>query len=168
MVCAKCQKLQKKTELVTPGVKRKNEMYYGSLASSATSAGNKSKTSATAGVAGIGKVETMLYPMIESETDPLFSSCSEQAPQQKRKESLRGLFQFLRHLQNENRPREEILSQLRIQGEWLVKNQTSLERNLLLLELIKVPACAMCGKSQSKEASTGKALIVQGQRFSAK
>ena len=63
MVCAKCQKIQKKTELATPGVKRKNEndMYYGSLASSATSAGNKSKISATAGVAGIGKVDRLLY-----------------------------------------------------------------------------------------------------------
>ena len=61
MVCAKCQKIQKKTELATPGVKRKNEMYYGSLASSATNAGNKSKSLATAGVAGIGKVDRLLY-----------------------------------------------------------------------------------------------------------
>ncbi|KAI9375619.1 PDZ-binding protein [Aspergillus egyptiacus] len=30
MVCAKCQKKLKATELATPGVKRKSEMYYGS------------------------------------------------------------------------------------------------------------------------------------------
>ncbi|KAL4931914.1 cysteine-rich PDZ-binding protein [Aspergillus undulatus] len=30
MVCAKCQKKLKSTELATPGVKRKSEMYYGS------------------------------------------------------------------------------------------------------------------------------------------
>lgn len=59
MVCTKCQKLQKKTELATPGVKRKNEMYYGSPASSTTSAGDKSKASATAGVTGIGKVDRL-------------------------------------------------------------------------------------------------------------
>ena len=52
MVCAKCQKLQK-TTLATPGVKRKNEMYYGS-----PTAGGKdnSKNSATQGPTGIGKV----------------------------------------------------------------------------------------------------------------
>lgn len=61
MVCAKCQKLQKKTELATPGVKRKNEMYYGSPASSMTSAGNNSKRSATVGVIGIGKVNRPFY-----------------------------------------------------------------------------------------------------------
>ncbi|MCJ1357216.1 MAG: hypothetical protein MMC33_007212 [Icmadophila ericetorum] len=52
MVCAKCQKLLAKTELATPGVKRKSEMYYGSPASSST---DKSKTSATLGKTGIGK-----------------------------------------------------------------------------------------------------------------
>jgi len=57
MVCAKCQKLTKPTSLATPGVKKKNDMYYGSPAgskSSASSAGS-SKTSATLGQTGIGK-----------------------------------------------------------------------------------------------------------------
>ena len=57
MVCAKCQKLQKSTELATPGVKRKNELYYGSPASS-SNGGDKSKSSATLGSTGIGKVKT--------------------------------------------------------------------------------------------------------------
>ena len=47
MVCAKRQKTIKQTELATPGVKRKNEMYYGSPA------GDKNK--ATLG-GGISKV----------------------------------------------------------------------------------------------------------------
>lgn len=51
MVCVKCQKSQKKTELATPGVKRKNDMYFGSPASH-----DKSKSLATSSASGIGKV----------------------------------------------------------------------------------------------------------------
>lgn len=64
MVCSKCQKKLQKTELATPGVKRKNDMYYGS-ATSISGAGNvggrsgdKSRSSATLGNTGIGKVRT--------------------------------------------------------------------------------------------------------------
>ncbi|MCJ1446827.1 MAG: hypothetical protein MMC23_007334 [Stictis urceolatum] len=53
MVCAKCQKAQSQTQLATPGVKRKNELYYGSPSAGATSA--KGKPSATLGQTGIGK-----------------------------------------------------------------------------------------------------------------
>ncbi|KAI9760973.1 MAG: 54S ribosomal protein L17 mitochondrial [Chaenotheca gracillima] len=54
MVCAKCQRLQKSTQLATPGVKRKSEMYYGSSASSKSN--DKSKaSSSTLGNNGIGK-----------------------------------------------------------------------------------------------------------------
>lgn len=52
MVCAECQKLQKKTELATPGVKRKNDIYLGSP----TIDCKTSKSSATLGATGIGKV----------------------------------------------------------------------------------------------------------------
>ena len=53
MVCNKCQKLGKETTLATPGVKKRSEMYYGSPASSSSSAsGTKS---ATLGQTGIGK-----------------------------------------------------------------------------------------------------------------
>jgi hypothetical protein len=52
MVCAKCQKLNN-TTLVTPGVKKKNEMYYGSPASSSNST---EKKPATLGQNGISKV----------------------------------------------------------------------------------------------------------------
>ncbi|BCR96841.1 cysteine-rich PDZ-binding protein [Aspergillus luchuensis] len=68
MVCAKCQKKLKQTELATPGVKRKTEMYYGSPATTlggssssssgsgagAGAAGGKAKSS-TLGSTGIGK-----------------------------------------------------------------------------------------------------------------
>ncbi|KAL4903275.1 PDZ-binding protein [Aspergillus multicolor] len=60
MVCSKCQKKLKATELATPGVKRKNEMYYGSPsttsgggAAAGSAAANKSK--ATLGNTGISK-----------------------------------------------------------------------------------------------------------------
>ncbi|CAG8059917.1 unnamed protein product [Penicillium salamii] len=53
MVCSKCQKKLKSTELATPGVKRKNELYYGSP-SSTLGGGDKGKK-ATLGATGIGK-----------------------------------------------------------------------------------------------------------------
>ena len=51
MVCVKCQRLQKKTELVTPSVKRKNDLYLGSPASH-----ERSKSSATSNTSGVVKV----------------------------------------------------------------------------------------------------------------
>ena len=63
MVCAKCQKLQKSTELATPGVKRKNESYYGSPALSAKGDDAKSKSSATLGSTGVGKVKESIHLM---------------------------------------------------------------------------------------------------------
>jgi hypothetical protein len=54
MVCAKCSKLSK-TTLVTPGVKKRSEMYYGSAASS-SSAGDKK--SATLGQTGVSKASS--------------------------------------------------------------------------------------------------------------
>ncbi|CAL5873215.1 uncharacterized protein PFLUO_LOCUS7484 [Penicillium psychrofluorescens] len=53
MVCSKCQKKLKSTELATPGVKRKNEMYYGSPASTVGGAAKGNKT--TIGSTGVGK-----------------------------------------------------------------------------------------------------------------
>jgi hypothetical protein len=48
MVCAKCQKTIKQTELATPGVKRKSEMYYGSPA------GDKNKATIGGGISKVG------------------------------------------------------------------------------------------------------------------
>ncbi len=59
MVCTKCQKVQKATELATPSVKRKHDMYYGSPASS--SSNNGGKPSATLGNTGIGKVRNSTW-----------------------------------------------------------------------------------------------------------
>ncbi|PYH45617.1 cysteine-rich PDZ-binding protein [Aspergillus saccharolyticus JOP 1030-1] len=59
MVCAKCQKKLKQTELATPGVKRKSEMYYGSPSTSLGGGGSSSssndKSKATLGNTGVGK-----------------------------------------------------------------------------------------------------------------
>ncbi|KAF4581919.1 cript family protein [Ophiocordyceps camponoti-floridani] len=49
MVCVKCQKL-KSTTLATPEVKKKNDIYYGSPASTSSS-----KTTTTLGNSGIAK-----------------------------------------------------------------------------------------------------------------
>jgi hypothetical protein len=65
MVCAKCQKLSKSTALATPGVKKKNDMYYGSPAGSISKSGDKTKTSATLGQNGIGKVSCHEYSKCE-------------------------------------------------------------------------------------------------------
>jgi Microtubule-associated protein CRIPT. len=56
MVCSKCQKKLKATELATPGVKRKNDMYYGSPSSTLGGGADKGKAKATLGATGIGKV----------------------------------------------------------------------------------------------------------------
>jgi hypothetical protein len=48
MVCAKCQKTIKQTELATPAVRRKNEMYYGSPA------GDKNKATLGGGISKVG------------------------------------------------------------------------------------------------------------------
>lgn len=61
MVCAKCQKKLKATELATPGVKRKNEMYLGSPSTTlggGSSAGSAASTKGkpTLGATGVGKV----------------------------------------------------------------------------------------------------------------
>lgn len=59
MVCAKCQKKLKATELATPGVKRKNEMYYGSPSTTlggGSGAGSAAKGKSTLGATGVGKV----------------------------------------------------------------------------------------------------------------
>jgi len=55
MVCAKCAKLQSQTQLATPGVKRKNDIYLGSP-TAATSV--KGKPSATLGNTGVTKVRS--------------------------------------------------------------------------------------------------------------
>lgn len=52
MVCAKCQKTLKRTELATPGVKRKNDL----PSYTASSGSGKSGPSATLGSTGVSKV----------------------------------------------------------------------------------------------------------------
>lgn len=61
MVCSKCQNKIKQTELATPGVKHRNEIYYGSPTTSIANSRDKSKTSATIGATGVGKVTTSAF-----------------------------------------------------------------------------------------------------------
>lgn len=57
MVCAKCQKKLKATELATPGVKHKNDMYYGSPSTTlGGGSADKAKGKSTLGNTGVSKV----------------------------------------------------------------------------------------------------------------
>ena len=66
MVCSKCQKKLKQTELATPAVKRKTDMYYGSPSTTMGSggAGDRKKASATLGNTGVSKVRCAFYPLL--------------------------------------------------------------------------------------------------------
>lgn len=56
MVCAKCQKKLKATELATPGVKHKNDMYYGSPSTTlGGGSADKAKGKSTLGNTGVSK-----------------------------------------------------------------------------------------------------------------
>lgn len=97
MVCAKCQKSQKKTELATPGVKRKNDLYLGSPASN-----DKNKSSATSSASGIGKVGCAAWyvPILVCSLADMFYI--EQTPQQRRKKSIRSLQLHMCNMQDES------------------------------------------------------------------
>lgn len=60
MVCSKCAKKLKSTQLATPDVKRRSEMYYGS-SSTNTGSNDKTKGKATLGSTGIGKVCSLFH-----------------------------------------------------------------------------------------------------------
>lgn len=61
MVCAKCQKKLKATELATPGVKHKNDMYYGSPSTTlGGGSADKTKGKSTLGNTGVSKVCSFL------------------------------------------------------------------------------------------------------------
>ena len=104
MVCAKCQKTIKQTELATPAVKRKNEMYYGSPA------GDKNKATLGGGISKVG-FNALLERYLLRKADQTFI---EQTTKQSRQKSLRSLLQLLRDMQNENRAGKKILPALRI------------------------------------------------------
>jgi hypothetical protein len=104
MVCAKCQKTLKQTELATPAVKRKNEMYYGSPA------GDKTKATRGGGISKVG-FNVFLNRYLFRNADQILI---EQTTKQNRQKSLRSLLQFLRDVQNQNRAGKKILPALRI------------------------------------------------------
>ncbi|MCJ1337417.1 hypothetical protein MMC09_002699 [Bachmanniomyces sp. S44760] len=129
MVCAKCQKIKARTELATPGVKRKNDLYHGSPASSSSMAGSSKdkgkSSSATLGTTGIGKSK-LLSKSAKNPYAAYSSSCS------------------------------------------TCKTKTDQGSTYCHRCAYKANACAMCGKSISKQKSTDGASLVQGQKFSAK
>ena len=97
MVCAKCQKSQKRTELATPGVKRKNDLYFGSPAFN-----DKSKTSTTSGASGMGKVgcaASSALILVCSLTNNFYA---EQTPQQRCQKSMRILQFHMCNMQDES------------------------------------------------------------------
>jgi hypothetical protein len=85
MVCSKCQNVLKKTELATPGVKRKNEMYLGSPTA------EKSKTTTN----GISKVRRLERRTRGSLIPANIKSLTEQTPRQSRKEPLRRILELM-------------------------------------------------------------------------
>jgi hypothetical protein len=85
MVCAKCQKTINPTELATPGVKRKNEMYYGSPA------GDKNKTTLSGGISKV-RFNVLLKVDLFRNADNLLI---EQVTKQRCQKSIRSLLQFL-------------------------------------------------------------------------
>jgi len=87
MVCSKCQKALKKTELATPGVKRKNEMYLGSPTA------EKSRA-ATNGVskAGLTQASPLRFTNTPADMDP---SITEQTSEQSGKEPIRRLLELV-------------------------------------------------------------------------
>ena|SRR2546423_4312653 len=104
MVCAKCQKTIQQTTLATPGVKRKNEMYYGSPG------GDKSNPTLSGGISKAG-FTMFLYSYRLRNAD---SVLTEQVAKQTCEESVRRLFRCLRDLQNEDRAGKKILPALRV------------------------------------------------------
>ncbi|KAL4883470.1 hypothetical protein BJY04DRAFT_216290 [Aspergillus karnatakaensis] len=60
MVCAKCQRKLKQTELATPGVKRKSEMYYGSPSTSSGAGAGSGSGSGGVGTASASKSKPTL------------------------------------------------------------------------------------------------------------
>lgn len=69
MVCAKCQKLSKGTTLATPAVKKKSELYYGSPATTSSTASGAKST--TLGHNGVSKVRLNLLRPLPPSCSPL-------------------------------------------------------------------------------------------------
>jgi hypothetical protein len=91
MVCNKCQKLIKGTSLATPEVKKKSELYYGSLASTKGAGASKSTT---LGQTGVVKVCVCVHAQALWMPDLsmlMIHPPSEQAPLQIRQEPLRAV-----------------------------------------------------------------------------
>ena len=92
MVCAKCQKTIKQTELATPSVKRKNDMYFRSPA------GDKNTATLSGGISKVGS-NPLFNACLSRNADSLFI---EQTTKQRCQKSICGLLQLLRDMQNKD------------------------------------------------------------------
>lgn len=97
MVCAKCQRLQKKTELVTPSVKHKSDLYFGSPASH-----DRSKSSATSNASGVAKVSWSVVCILLLVVGLAYTFRIEQTAQQRCKKPIRSLQLHMFKLQDES------------------------------------------------------------------
>lgn len=158
MVCSRCQKLQKKTELATPSVKRKSDIYYGS-----STTGDKTKLSATAGPTGIGKVLKLLSSLARAAVDLVTQS---------KLLSKSAKNPYAAYSSSCTTCRTKIDQGYKFCHKCAYKAGNGMyNRRFMQTEvavLIVEIACAMCGKTQNIEASTIGGSTVQGQRFSAK
>ncbi|KAI9785113.1 MAG: hypothetical protein M1816_000524 [Peltula sp. TS41687] len=151
MVCSKCQKVLKATELATPNVKRKSEMYYGSTSTStSTSTSNSTSTSKPNGISK----SKLLSKSAKNPYAAYSSSCAtcKTKTDQGRKFCHRCAYKA-------NGTFHAVLGLLASHLSWEGGTDSGCLR----------VACAMCGKSQGeKKNAPGVAPVVQGQRFSAK
>ncbi|KAJ6133967.1 hypothetical protein N7523_000289 [Penicillium sp. IBT 18751x] len=148
MVCAKCQKKLKSTELATPGVKRKNDMYYGSPSTTlgGSSAAGAAKGKPTLGNTGIGK-NKLLSAKAKNPYAAYASSCE---TCKTKTEAGKKYCQRCAYQKN---------------GMSYVPSQRFV---IFLISLLMVDlACPMCGKSMSGKSAKDQP-VVQGQKFNLK
>lgn len=170
MVCSKCQRLLKATELATPNVKRKSEIYYGSSTSGSSSSNSKTSASTTK-PNGIGKVR--LCPLSSNFPNRSADDCRLRVSSYQKRPRIptRPIRVLARHV----RP-GRIRDGSYVRG---VHTRRMARFLFCIANLaygcgansgrIAYVACAMCGRSQSeKKKALGDAPVVQGQRFSAK
>ena len=158
MVCSRCQKLQKKTELATPSVKRKSDIYYGS-----STTGDKTKSSATAGPTGIGKVLRLLSTSTGTAADVVHQS---KLLSKSAKNPYAAYSSSCTSCKTKIDQGYKFCHKCAYKAGNGMYHNTSIQ--IRVARLIVRIACAMCGKTQHKEASTNGGSTVQGQRFSAK
>ncbi len=157
MVCAKCQKISKTTTLATPGVKKKNDMYYGSPAGSLNS-GDKAKTSATLGQNGIGKASFISVARLCSSTNYI-----QRASCYRKQQEIHTLHTLAHVLPVKPKLIKVELTATNAHSQQMVRHSEAKIPNRCAAHNL---ACAMCGTSHSNAAAA--APVITGQKFTLK